>query len=626
MCGISGIWNYGSKASVDRASLRGMSDTLSHRGPDDSGEHFDDVCGLGLAFRRLSIIDLSPAGHQPMCNEDGAIWVVFNGEIYNFRDLRRSLESAGHKFRSRSDAEVIVHNYEDRGAECIADLNGMFALAIWDARISRLTLSRDRVGKKPLYYYDDGRRFLFASELKAILADPSVPREIDYEALGEYLALGYVPSPRTIFKGIRKLPAGHFLVLERGVSNVRRYWDWLPAFRNNGSYTEGDWITQIRALLKTVVRDRLSSDVPLGAFLSGGVDSSAVVATMAELSDHPVKTFSIGFRDERFNELRWAREVAERFGTEHHEWIVEPDAVRELMPRLALHFDEPFGDSSAIPTYYVAEMAKRHVTVVLSGDGGDEAFGGYDRYSEALRERYVDMIPLALRRSILALPSALIPVGVKGHALTRRYQLTAEERYISRMRQVPSEMVPELLTCDALQQAGVGSTAILEQFMRRSEGLDDLSRLQYVDAMTYLPEDILVKVDRATMAHSLEARCPLLDHRFMELAAGIPSDYRLRDGSGKFIFKRALRGLIPDTVLDRPKMGFGVPLRAWFRDDLYEYAAEVLFDPSVGRRGVWRHDALRLLLRNHTRGNRRLQTVIWMILMFETWAQLYLGR
>jgi asparagine synthase (glutamine-hydrolysing) len=619
MCGIAGIWNYATGETVDRDLLRRMTDVIAHRGPDDHGMEFDDAHGVGFGFRRLAIIDLSPAGHQPMCNEDGTVWLVFNGEIYNYAALRPRLEAQGHRFRSRTDSEVIIHHYEEHGADCVRDFNGMFGFAIWDSKARRLVLARDRLGKKPLYYRLDGGRLRFASELKSLLQEPGDPPALDWRALGEYLATGYVPPPRTIFQGISKLPPGHVLVFENGEASIRRYWDWLPAFAPDHARTEQQWIDDVRTMLQTAVRDRLMSDVPLGAFLSGGIDSSAVVATMAGMSDRPVKTFSIGFTNAKYNELEYARTVAEHFGTDHHEEIVEPESLRELLPRLVRQFDEPFGDSSALPTYYVARMARRHVTVCLSGDGGDEAFGGYERYSQALREAVVDRVPAPVRGALFALPAALIPPGAPGHRLARRMTLGAGQRYAGAMRLMPPQLLRSLLTDEAARTISPDGTAYVETFLARGGELDLLSRMQYADAMTYLPEDILVKVDRTSMLNSLEVRCPLLDYRLLELAARMPAELRVRGGQGKYPLKRAMRGVLPDAVLDRPKMGFGVPLREWFRGESAGYVADVLLDRRTLERGLFRPESLRAMVEQHRDGSRTLDTPIWLLLVLELW-------
>jgi len=624
MCGICGVWNYATREPVDRARLERMRDTLVHRGPDDAGTHFDDAAGLGLGFRRLSIIDPSPAGHQPMGNEDGSVWIVFNGEAYNFLDLRPQLEAHGHRFRSHSDTEVVLHLYEQQGTRCVESLNGMFGLAIWDAPRRRLFLARDRIGKKPLYYYDDGRRILFASELKAILADPTVARDLDWRAVGQFFAVGNVTGADCIIYGVRKLPAGHRLVCADGRVTTERYWDWLPAFRRvDRTRSEAEWIAALRATLTEAVRRRMISDVPLGAFLSGGVDSSAVVATMAGLSAQPVRTFSIGFADRRYDETPYAREVAQRFGTEHHELVVEPEAVESVLPRLVRQYDEPFADSSALPTYYVSKLAREHVTVCLSGDGGDEACAGYDRYDQALREGAVDVVPQWLRRLVLW-PFSRLPAGTPGRSRARRFMQDATGRYVTLMRFMSPEHVTALLTPEAAARVeGDGAAAVATAFARAGD-LDALSRVQYTDGTVYLPDDILVKVDRASMLNSLEVRCPLLDYEFLELMAAVPPALRRANGGGKALLKRAFRGVLPDAVLDRPKMGFGVPLERWFRDDLATFVRATLCDARTAQRGIFSRRGVETLIRGGASASIQLSSHLWQVLVFELWCRAYL--
>lgn len=624
MCGIYGIWNYRTSAPVDRDLLRRATDSLRHRGPDDTGYYLDDEAGLGLGFRRLSIIDLSDAGHQPMGNEDGSVWIVCNGEIYDFQDLRAGLETAGYTFRSKTDTEVALHLYEQRGAGFIRELNGMFALAIWDRPHRRLLLARDRVGKKPLYYLDDGRRLVFGSELKAILADPSIARSLDYAGFGEYLTLGSVVSPRTILTGVNKLSPGHMLTHESGGASIERYWDWLPAFqRPERSRTEAEWVERIRVDLQGAVRRRMVSDVPLGAFLSGGVDSSAVVATMASLSSRPVRTFSIGFPHARYDELAYARLVSERFGTDHHEFIVQPEALQEIVPRLALQYDEPFGDPSALPTFYVSRLAREHVTVCLSGDGGDEACAGYNRYIQALRESAADRIPARVRRLVFA-PARLLPSGVPGRRRARWLSLDAHGRYVDSLRQIPPDLLRSLLSPGASRLINGDGAAPVFAALNEAHSLDFLSRMQYADGRVYLPEDILVKVDRASMLNSLEVRCPLLDFTFLELMASVPWSLRANGSEGKRLFKKALRGLLPDDVLDRPKMGFGVPLEVWLRGDLLGFVREILLDRRSVERGILSRANVEKLIAAHASGLVSLTPALWAILVFEVWCRAYL--
>lgn len=625
MCGICGIWNYTTSEPVQPGLLRAMTSSMHHRGPDDEGWYTDDSCGIGLGFRRLSIIDLSPAGHQPMCNEDESVWIVFNGEVYNFLDLRPGLEARGHSFRSRTDTEVLIHQYEERGPAWVEDLNGMFGLALWDGRERRLVLARDRVGKKPLYYYDDGYRIIFASELKALVCDPSVPRQLDAEAVAEYLSLGYIGSPRTIFRGIRKLPPAHVLVHQGGRATVRRYWDWLPAFQPDTALSEEAWHEQLRETLREAVKIRMISDVPLGAFLSGGVDSSAVVATMAELSNRPVKTFSIGFEHQEFNELPYARMVVAQAHTEHREYIVQPENIADILPRLAHQLDEPFGDPSALPTYYVSKIARQDVTVCLSGDGGDEALAGYDRYAFALSEAWVDRIPHWLRLTALTLPTQFLDPNMKGLRRASRWLHQADGRYAFAMEIFNPPRALRALAPD-FAYAVSPSPPFLAQHLRRAAHLDHLSRIQYLDSVSYLPEDILVKVDRTSMLNSLETRCPLLDYRFLELAAHIPSGLRLRNGQGKYVFKQALRGLVPDGVLDRPKMGFGIPGEHWLAGDATAFVQDVVLSQRMEQRGIFQMDYIKSLVTGGTSLLYRSDTwsQLWLVLIFELWCRAYL--
>ena len=626
MCGICGNWNYAESKPASRELVRRMAGAMVHRGPDDEGTFFDDAAGLGFGFRRLSIIDLSPTGHQPMGNEDGSVQVMLNGEIYNFIELRTALEAKGHRFRSSSDTECIVHQYEERGPDCVPDLNGMFGLAIWDGPRRRLVLARDRVGKKPLYYFDDGKRFLFGSELKAILQDDTVPRNLDFDALAEYLRVGYVGSPRTIFKGVRKLEPGHVLVFDGKRCEVRRYWDWLPDFTPEKSRSEAEHIERIRTTLRECVKSRMISDVPLGAFLSGGVDSSAIVATMAGLSDRPVKTFSIGFENEAFNELPYARQVAERFGTEHHEFVVKPESLSEILPRLARQFDEPFADSSALPSYYVSKMARQNVTVCLSGDGGDETMAGYPHYDYAMRREFVDVLPEVVRGPLLRELARRIPPFVRGHRMLHRFSLPADGRYACLMQIAYPSQVEAILRPDIVRELS-RRPILLERILSDSLPAGFLSRMQYADGRAYLPEDILTKVDRTSMLNSLEARCPMLDPRFMKVAAAIPDELRMTRGCTKMIFKKALRGIVPSCVIDRPKMGFSIPGKAWLGDDASSFVSEVFGDESVNKRGFFRADVVRAIRNGGTSRRPETWPLVWSLMVFELWCRTWLdGR
>jgi asparagine synthase (glutamine-hydrolysing) len=626
MCGISGRINLDG-SPVDRDLLQRMTSVLTHRGPDDAGLYLKG--GAGLGHRRLSIIDLSPLGHQPMSNEDGTVWSVFNGEIYNFPELRQDLIGKGHVFRSKSDTETIIHLYEEYGSECPKFLRGMFAFAIWDERDRSLFLARDRVGKKPLFYAFDGKTFCFGSEIKAILADEGFRRIPDHEAIHHYLTYQYVPSPWSAFKGIRKLPPAHSLLLKNGEIKIERYWklSYLPKL----TLDEKDIKSEIIERLREAVRVRLISDVPLGAFLSGGVDSSAIVSCMAGLSDRPVKTFSIGFHEEKYNELKYARMVAEQFGTDHTEFIVEPHAV-EVIDKLVWHYNEPFADSSAIPTYYVSKLAREHVTVVLNGDGGDENFAGYGRYaanafSQQLHRFFPSSAARLLLRAIMPLPHGKDPTNIvwRGKRFLQEYIKPDEERNAHWLCHFSTDMKAGLYTPAFSEQVGgTDSFELLYERYREAQADDFLDRTLYADAMMYLPDDLLVKVDVASMANSLEARSPLLDHEFMEFAARIPSGLKLKGRTTKHILKEALRGILPDEVLFREKMGFGVPIDHWFRGELREMAYDTLLGTRAAARGYFRQEEVRRILGEHTSGAWNWHSHVWNLLMLELWHRMFI--
>jgi asparagine synthase (glutamine-hydrolysing) len=627
MCGISGKLYFDPARAVERSVLERMNAVLAHRGPDDAGIHCDGP--IGLAHRRLSVIDLSPAGHQPMANEDGTIWIAFNGEIYNFQSLRPDLVRRGHRFRSHTDTEVILHLYEDHGADCLRFLRGMFALAIWDGPRRQLFLARDRLGKKPLSYQWDARAFRFASEVKAILQDSEVETRPDPVMISQYLTYGYVPGSGSAFQGIHKLPPGHYLTCCDGRVEVVRYWR-LRRDRK-AVRSEDDWCHEIVERLEEAVRLRMTSDVPLGAFLSGGVDSSAVVALMSRAGVGRVKTFSIGFEEREYDELKYARAVADRFGTEHHEFVVRPDAAA-ILPKLAWHYDEPFGDSSAVPTYYVAQMTRTHVTVALTGDAGDENFGGYERYLATRMAASFDRWPGAqLFRQAIRSSLPVLPRGGSRTSSVFRWRRfleglteTPERRYarwLCRLADGPTELyTPEFLDAS-------GGTDALEPLLaafRESEAPDVGDATLGVDVGLYLPDDILVKVDIATMAHSLEARSPFLDHEFMEFAATIPFALKVRGRTTKHILKRALTGLLPDEVLRRPKMGFGVPVDHWLRHELKDVAYDTLLSSRAVGRGYFRPDTIRRMLDDHVAERRSWDALLWALLMLELWHRTYL--
>jgi asparagine synthase (glutamine-hydrolysing) len=618
MCGIAGLVDVtGRPATADL--VRAMTAVQQHRGPD--GEAIVCRGPVGLGHRRLAIIDLA-TGDQPMANDDGSIWIVFNGEIYNFRELRRELEARGARFRTNSDTEVILRAYEAEGPACVGRLRGMFAFAILDERARCVFLARDRVGIKPLVYHWDGRRLLFASELKGILQDRRVPRQLDAHALGEYLTHLYVPAPRTIFTAVRKLPPACSLrlSLDGGEPVIARY--WKLAFAPDRHVTESEWLERLRDQLREAVRCHLVSDVPLGAFLSGGVDSSSVVAFMAQASSAPIRTFSIGFAEQDFDELQFARQVARRYGTDHYELVVKPSAL-EVLPQLAWHFDEPFADSSSIPTYYLAKMTREHVTVALSGDGGDENFAGYRRYAQArdLQETF-DHSPLTIVRPFLRLASRLLPVGAPGQAYTGLLGADAIERYFRLITYHRPETLRRLVARDLAAIAETVPRPTRFREIAADGGTSDyVSTLQYIDLQTYLPGDILTKVDVASMAVSLEVRVPLLDHVLMEFLATVPASFKLRDRTGKFLLKRAVAPLLPPGILARRKMGFGVPLASWFRSELRDLTRDVLLSQSARERGLFRMPAVEALLDSHASGRRDDSAMLWALVCFELWMR-----
>jgi asparagine synthase (glutamine-hydrolysing) len=626
MCGIAGKLYFDRERAVDPALLTRMHQVLAHRGPDDSGIYHDGP--VGLAHRRLAIIDLSPGGHQPMASADGRVWIVFNGEIYNFLELRAELERQGVRFRSRSDTEVILALYDRDGVDFVRALRGMFALALWDGRTRRLVLARDRAGKKPLLYYADAERFVFGSEAKALLEDPEVPVAMDPVAIHHYLTFGYVPAPRSAFRDISKVPPAHYLVVDNGVVRTERYWEL--SYEPKRVASEAALCEELREQLLDAVRVRLISDVPLGAFLSGGIDSSAVVAMMSRLSSKPVKTFSIGFEDDEFNELPHARLVAQRFGTDHHEFIVKPDAL-EVLPELVWHYNEPYADSSAIPTYYLAKLARQHVTVALNGDAGDENFAGYDRYLGMQLAGHYDRLPRAARAAIQAGVAALPARG--GHrGLVRRAKRfvaamarPAGERYGSWISFFSNEDKTTLYTdgfADAVR--GLDAFGWLERAAARVPASDPLDRTLGMDVATYLADDLLVKVDIASMAHALEARSPMVDHRFMEFAAALPASMKLRGRTKKYLLKAALRGILPDAIIDRPKMGFGVPIADWLRRELRDLAHETLLSSRAQARGLFRPAEVRGLLAAHADPRTPRHFQLWNLLALELWFQRFL--
>ena len=617
MCGIAGFIGIQRGRDHTGELIDSMCKVIRHRGPDDQGVWVGDGAALGM--RRLSIIDLA-GGHQPIFNEDQSILIVFNGEIYNYRELGKELQERGHRFTTNSDTEVIVHAYEEYGDDCVKHLRGMFTFAIWDRKRQRLLAARDRFGKKPLNYYWDGQRLIFGSEIKSIL-EAGIPREINSIALDEYLVYGYVPTPNTLFKGVLKLPAAHILIYEDGHISTKRYWD-LP-FTPTCQDDEATAIERTRALLKDAVQVRLMSEVPLGAFLSGGVDSSVVVGLMSQMMSQPVKTFSIGFEEDDFSELPYARKVAKHFGTDHHEFFVRPELI-SVLPQLVWAFDEPFADASMLPTYYVSKLAREHVTVVLTGDGGDEIFGGYKHYE---RELSINHIP-ALIRSLLKYGSMLMPDGMRGRNRLRNMGSDLATRFAQSYTRYPFGSRPSMY--DSEYFAHVRDHNPYEQHIREfrtAQQLDIMAQMQYVDSRIYLPDDILVKVDKASMFNSIETRTPMLDQQLVEYVSSLPSTIRTRNGVLKDLLKKVAADMLPAEILTRPKQGFGPPIERWFRSDLTNYAHELLDSPRARQRGIFNPEFIRNLLIDHasTKGVNH-SSAIWTMLCLELWFQVYMDK
>lgn len=622
MCGIAGVFDTRGRRDIPRELIEEMNAAQFHRGPDDGGVYMEP--GLGLGHRRLAILDLSPAGHQPLFDEEGTVAVVYNGEIYNFLELQSELESLGYRFRSRCDTEVIVQAWKAWGEACVDRFRGMFAFAIWDLGRETLFMARDRLGIKPLYYalLPDGQ-LVFASELKAVMLHPGVPRDIDPRAVEEYFAFGYVPDPRTIFKGVHKLPPGYRWTIRRGAEAASPVSYWSLRFTDQFHAGNRDELgEELVSRMREAVDIRRIADVPLGAFLSGGVDSSAVVAMMAESRDDAVLTSSISFGDPAFNESAYAAAVARQYGTDHSVREVSPDDF-SLVDRLAGLYDEPYADSSAMPTYRVCELARSRVTVALSGDGGDEGFGGYRRYRWHCREEQVRrLLPAALRRPVFGACGAIYPKlnkaprFLRAKATLQSLAMDPLDGYMDSVS-VVKEPIRRRLFSAAFQKNLQDYRAVEVLRQHAGNGPDHpLLKAQYLDFMTYLPGDILTKVDRASMAHSLEVRVPLLDHQFVEWAAGLPPAMKLRGGEGKYLLKHALRERLPHDILYRRKMGFAVPLSAWFRGPLRERARETLLGPEILDSGLFDPDGLRRILDQHEARHWDHSAPIWSLLMF----------
>ena len=643
MCGICGVI-YPKGKLVQDDVLKRMLRTLIHRGPDDSGTFIKENVGLGV--QRLSIIDIE-GGHQPIHNEDKSAWITFNGEIYNYLELIEFLQEKGHRFYTKTDTECIVHLYEELGIECVKKLRGMFAFAIWDDDKKHLYLTRDRFGIKPLYYTEVDGKLIFASEIKAILEHPVITRDVDMTSLHDYLSFLYVPSPRTMFKGISKLPAAHWLKFSDGQLHIEQYWklefkaraEWkngrMEDWKDESEYSAEEYAEQVYECLKESVKMRLMSEVPLGAFLSGGVDSSGIVAMMSKLISEPVKTFSIGFKSQGlYNELPYARMMVNQYQAEHHEFIVEPNAV-ELVPKVVWHLDEPIADASAILNYLVAQMAKEYVTVVLTGLGGDEVFAGYRRYCGNRMARWYERIPLALRHGfekiINILPASEESRLLNYSRLAKKFiagaHLSPEERYFSWnsffTEELKNELYSEQLKAHLNSEP---SFAVLKRYFDEVSSPEFLDKAQYVDQKTYLVEDPLMLTDKMSMANSLEARVPLLDHKLAELAAQIPASLRLKGMNTKYILKKALADIVPQEILQRQKQGFSMPIDTWLRNGLSNWCKELLSKRRIEKRGYFNYDTVRWLIQQHQDGKKDFSQHIWALLILEVWHTIFIDK
>jgi asparagine synthase (glutamine-hydrolysing) len=629
MCGIYGVMDFTGNGPESGPLLARMGQVVQHRGPDDHG-HFE-ARGVGLGMRRLSIIDVA-SGHQPIANEDETVWLVLNGEIYNFQSLRDELVNKGHKFRTRTDTEVIVHLYDEEGTDFFKRLRGMFGLALWDTKRQRLVLGRDRIGEKPLYVRRESGRLLFASELKSILQADDVPRRLNLLALQEYLALGYVPAPLTMLEGIEKVLPGHYLVVENGRIEDHEYWD-VP-FGRTEKRSEAEWIELVREKLLETIQSQLVSDVPLGAFLSGGIDSSTIVAAMARLTGRPVKTYSIGYEGEfsYYNELPFAKIVAKAFGTDHHEIIVRPE-ISDLLPKLIWHLDEPIADSASLTTYLVSKLARESVTVILSGVGGDELFGGYRRYLGDSVHRWYKLLPSPVRTRLLPALFRRIPqdrastwkdYARYGAAFVKTAEQDPASRYLSYITLFSGDAQSELLRAHDHADGSKAPADALQRYFARCSDPDSLNRILYSDLKTSLPDDLLALTDRMSMAASVECRAPFVDYELIELASRIPSNGKVRGLTLKYLLKKAVEPWLPREVIERKKRGFGAPVGSWLRRELQPLISELLSEEQILQRGLFHWPAVKRILRAHEEQRSDYTDHIFALIAFETWCRIYL--
>ncbi len=627
MCGICGFVDPAGLGPDASALLKRMTDVIVHRGPDDEGFHVDEQAALGM--RRLSIIDLA-TGRQPIHNEDRTVWIVFNGEIYNFPEIKKDLLARGHAFYTNADTEVVVHLYEERGPDFVEALNGMFAVALWDTKRRRLVLARDRLGVKPLHYRLDRGRISFASEIKSLLQTP-LSREVDFDSLARFFTFEYIPAPRSIFKGISKLLPGHRLVFEDGRVEETCYWDLRQADHKILPRPEEEYGEEIISRLREAVRRRLISDVPLGVFLSGGIDSSAVTALMSEVSGGGIKTYSIGFREKSFDELDAARIVSHRFGTDHTEFVVTPAEVSRLVPTLTDFLDEPLADASVIPTYVISKMARPYVTVALAGDGGDELFGGYDTYKAFKTARYYRKVPGFIRRGLIrpivrALPASAkrLSFEFKAKKFISGVEYPPEIANALWWGAYPPEIRDRLLTAEVRARLTEDPFAPIAVQAARSRAADPLDRIAYLDLKMYLQDDLLPKVDRMSMAASLEVRAPFLDYTLVEYAATIPSSLKLKGFTSKYILKKALAGRLPEEILTKKKIGFDIPLGAWMREDLRDFVGDSLAPERLRRHGYFDEGFVSTVMKEHFDGSHNHRQLLWPLIIFQNWYDRYL--
>ena len=622
MCGICGIYQAASGEPVSRELLGRMTEQITHRGPDDSGIYIEKTIGLG--FRRLSIIDLD-GSHQPMTNETGDIWLVFNGEIWNYKSLRAELVHKGHQFRTQGDTETIIHAYEEYGVDCIARLHGMFSLAIWDSRQQRLLLARDRAGKKPIYYTRVGDNLLFASEIKALLLDPRVQHKVDPQSLADFLSVRYVPGPATLFANILKVQPGHWLLCEHGTIRTECYWDF--AFTETENLPEKEYIRGIRQHIHRAVEERMMADVPLGAFLSGGVDSSIITGIMSQLTQQPVKTFAVGFDVPGFSELPYARLVAQHFGTEHHELVVNCSDLSRYWPLLTWHRDEPVSEPSDLGVYLISKMAREHVKVVLSGEGGDELFAGYPKYVVDWLAQYYHLLSPSIRNGAILpllnrLPYSMRKLKVAATTLSQ----PAPQRWMDWFGIFNSTLKKQLLTPSFQANVDCDASRIFRQCLEQHPQRDNLSSMLYLDTKIWLPDNLLMKGDKMTMAAALEARIPLLDDKLIEYAASIPSHMKIKPFKAKYLLKKAYADFLPETILTRKKMGFNVPTGTWFREGQRHIITQLLLSERTQSRGFFQNDVVAHLLREHIEGTTNYQAQLFILASLELWFRVFIDR